>query len=428
MKRVLIVGGGASGLLVAINICRYAKESISLEIAEPREVLGQGLAYSTSDEAHLLNVPAGRMSAFPDQPSHFVVWTGRDNNFFAPRKEFGRYLLETLAEVRGKNPQVHFVHRKAWVADISQTSDGWKAEFSDGYSMDFDQVVLAMGHGLPLEIPALNGLRTSARYQADPWREGAENFSGTLIGVGTGLTFIDLALSHLRNDPENKVIGISRNGLLPEAHLPKRAEPLPVPTQVKSSARAVRDFIEKASDWRAAQDGVRHELPDIWFSWNEAEKKEFFSNHLRWWNVHRHRLSPEIQTEVEKAISDKRLQILKDEVVSVTEDLERLTVHLKSGAAISGEKMVNCLGYDAWREDCLLSRLIENEVAAAGPLGLGIQSDFPNFNVKMIHGGGYSNLFAIGPILLGERFETTAIPELKEQAYQIAIELISKVD
>ncbi|MBU3692001.1 MAG: hypothetical protein FGM47_00585 [Candidatus Nanopelagicaceae bacterium] len=425
MKHVLIVGGGASGLLVAINIFRLAKDSISIEIAEPREVLGQGLAYSTTDEAHLLNVPAGRMSAFPDQPSHFVDWAGRDNNYFAPRKEYGRYLLETFAETKTKSPRVNFEHRRLMVRDISPSSSEWEAEFSDGSSREYNQVVLAMGHGLPLEISALKGLRDSARYQADPWRESSKISSGTLIGVGTGLTFIDLALSHLRTHPENRVIGISRNGLLPEAHLAKRAEPLPVPSQVRSSARAVREFIDNASDWRAAQDGVRHELPDIWFSWNEEEKKEFFAKHLRWWNVHRHRVSPEIQLEVEKAIGEERLQIVKDEVEGITEGANQVVLHLKSGASISGESLVNCLGYDAWKVNCLLSRLMESGVAVAGPMGLGIQSDFPRFNVKSSQPGGHPNLYAIGPILLGERFETTAIPELKEQALEIARRITS---
>lgn len=420
MKRVLIVGGGASGLLVAINIFRFAKEQLCVEIAEPRVVLGQGLAYSTTDEAHLLNVPAGRMSAFPDQPTHFISWTGRDSNYFAPRKDYGRYLLETFATERGKTNQVEFLHRKVLVSDISAVADGWHAKFMDGSAEVYDEIVLAMGHGLPLEIPALKEVKGSARYQADPWRVSLENFSGTLVGLGTGLTFIDLALSHLRNHPENKVIGISRNGLLPEAHLAKRAEPLPVPTAATTSARAVRDFIENASDWRAAQDGVRHELPGIWFGWSEVTKKDFFANHLRWWNIHRHRVSPEIQGEIENAVSEGRLKILKDEVERVSESADDILVDLKSGKQITAERLVNCLGYDAWKDNCLLSTLVEKEVATRGPLGLGIQSDFPNFHVKTAQGKIHSNLYAIGPILLGERFETTAIPELKEQAYKIA--------
>lgn len=420
MKRILIVGGGASGLLVAINIFRLAREAISVEIAEPREILGQGLAYSTTDEAHLLNVPAGRMSAFPDQPSHFVSWTSRDGNYFAPRQEYGRYLLETLAAEQDKSTQVKFAHRKVLVSDITASADGWNVKFIDGDRADYDQVVLAMGHGLPLETPALRDVKGSSRYQADPWRQTQERFLGTLVGLGTGLTFIDLALSHLRNHPENNVVGISRNGLLPEAHLARRAEPLPVPSEVRTSARAVREFIENSSDWRAAQDGVRHDLPEIWFNWSEEEKREFFTNHLRWWNVHRHRVSPEIQIEIEKALSEGRLKIIKDEVQRVSESSDGIMIELKSGTQIKAERLVNCLGYDAWRENCLLSTLVEKKIASRGPLGLGIQSDFPSFYVKTNQGRSHSNLYAIGPILLGERFETTAIPELKEQAFAIA--------
>jgi uncharacterized NAD(P)/FAD-binding protein YdhS len=423
MKRVLIVGGGASGVLVTLNIFRLAQETISIDIAEPREELGQGLAYSSMDNAHLLNVPAGRMSAFPDQSSDFVDWTGRDSNYFAPRKDYGRYLLEKLNQSRTESSLVNYAHRKVLVDDISAGSNGWNAAFNDGTTAEYDQVVLAMGHGLPLESPPLSVLWNSSRYQADPWRETFEDFRGILIGVGTGLTFIDLALSHLRNHSENKVIGISRNGLLPKTHLAKRAEPLPVPSAARTSASAMRSFIEKASDWRAAQDGVRHEFPAIWFSWGEEEKKEFFSNHLRWWNVHRHRVSREIQSEIDSAVSEGRLTILRDEIEQVSESAAGITVELGSGARVTASKIVNCLGYDAWRNDCLLSRLIENGVITAGPLGLGIQCDFPHFRVRKSEVGSHSNLYAIGPLLLGERFETTAIPELKEQALEIAKEI-----
>lgn len=424
IKRVLIVGGGASGLLVLINLFRLADEPIFIEIAEPQEVLGQGLAYSTPDEAHLLNVPAGRMSAFLDQPSHFVSWTGENNNYFAPRKDYARYLYETFAETKALKPNVMFVHRKVFTSNISPFSDRWNAYFSDGSFDQYDQVVLAMGHGLPIEIEAVKELRTSTRYQADPWRLSSENFSGTLIGIGTGLTFIDFALSHLRNHPENKAIGISRNGLLPEAHLANRAEPLPVPPEVKTSPRSVRQFIEISTDWRAAQDGVRHELPAIWYNWSENQKKEFFVNHLRWWNVHRHRVSPEIQSEIQNVLADGRLTILADEVESITENADSLNLLLKSGTSILADKVVNCLGYDTWKGESLLARLIESGVTKAGPLGLGIQCNFPRHNVRKNETDFHPNLYALGPILLGERFETTAIPELKVQAFEIAREII----
>ena len=85
MKKIAIVGGGASGLLVALNLARKSPENLHITIVEPRNVLGEGIAYSTQDEGHVLNVPAGRMSAFMDQPEHFMQWMGCDKNTFAPR-------------------------------------------------------------------------------------------------------------------------------------------------------------------------------------------------------------------------------------------------------------------------------------------------------------------------------------------------------
>ncbi|NCV45075.1 MAG: FAD-dependent oxidoreductase, partial [Actinobacteria bacterium] len=57
MRKVLIVGGGASGLLVAINLLRKS-DDCEVTIVEPNERLGLGVAYSTLDPEHLLNVPA----------------------------------------------------------------------------------------------------------------------------------------------------------------------------------------------------------------------------------------------------------------------------------------------------------------------------------------------------------------------------------
>ena len=43
-------------------------------LVEERARLGRGVAYSTTSDAHLLNVPAAGMSAFPDEPGHFLQW------------------------------------------------------------------------------------------------------------------------------------------------------------------------------------------------------------------------------------------------------------------------------------------------------------------------------------------------------------------
>lgn len=424
MKKVLIVGGGASGLLVAINIARLSNNPISVTIAEPQLFLGRGIAYSTHDRDHLLNVPAGRMSALVDVPDHFCKWGNFDPNYFAPRFEYGKYLLATFISMQLEHPQVNFEHLQDTVENISQHNDSFQVQFKDSESKLFDIVVLALGQGRSIKHPELERFKGNPNVINDPWRDSIAEFEGTLACVGTGLTFIDHALSHLRKSPRNRVIGISRNGLLPEKHLPKRAAPLEVPNEARQSPQAMRAFIENASDWRAAQDGIRHELPDIWYSWDEAKKSEFLSKDLRWWNVHRHRVSPEIHHELDTALSEGRITIVKDEVVALQEVSGHLSISTRTSGNFAAKAIVNCLGYEAPGGGTLIEKLSAANLVSPGPLQLGVSTNYPNHTVLNSEGKNVEGLFAIGPILLGERFETTAIPELRVQARDVATAIV----
>src|SRR5947209_14128853 len=101
MAGIAIVGGGCSGLLVAVQLHRQGYEG-QITIVEPRAELGRGLAYSTRFDEHLLNVPAGKMSALPDEPAHFLEWLqarefpGAGPSLFAPRRVYGEYLSDLL--------------------------------------------------------------------------------------------------------------------------------------------------------------------------------------------------------------------------------------------------------------------------------------------------------------------------------------------
>src|SRR5436309_1707066 len=91
---ISIIGGGCSGLLTAVQLLRHGFDG-PVTIVEPRAELGRGLAYSTRFDEHLLNVPAGKMSAFPDEPEHFLNWLnardwpGAAPGLFAPRRVYG---------------------------------------------------------------------------------------------------------------------------------------------------------------------------------------------------------------------------------------------------------------------------------------------------------------------------------------------------
>ena len=73
-RRIAIIGAGFSGSLLALHLLRGAAPEDRIYLVEKHRQFGRGPAYATGNPNHLLNVRAGNMSAFPDQPDHFVAW------------------------------------------------------------------------------------------------------------------------------------------------------------------------------------------------------------------------------------------------------------------------------------------------------------------------------------------------------------------
>jgi uncharacterized NAD(P)/FAD-binding protein YdhS len=423
--KVLVVGGGASGTLVAINLARNAKRKLSVTIAEPNELIGRGVAYGTQDSTHLLNVPAGRMSALVEEPDHFCDWAGLEHNEFAPRKLYGEYLLETLTVGASENPEYAFEHRQDFVVSIKHLpNSAFKVEFQKTETETFDSVVLAIGHGAAISLSPFTDFGAHSRIVTDPWRQLYKEFEGTLVCVGTGLTFVDHALAHIRFSKNNTVIGISRTGLLPESHVEVSKPPASVPESVYESPAGLKDFIEVSDDWRSAVEGVRRELPSIWQSWGRVKQLDFFAKYLRWWNIRRHRASSEIHKELHTAIAGGRITILQDEIVKVRDKDSHIELTLNSGEQVSADLIVNCLGYEGHADASLIQSMVNENLAAVDDHKIGIKTNFSNYQVLNSKGNAVTGLFAIGPVLLGERFETTAIPEIRVQAQGIAENLI----
>ena len=93
---IVIVGGGASGVLMATHLLTHPGR-FRVTIVEGRNMLGCGIAYSTEDPQHLLNTRVQNMSAFPDDPDHFRRWLrtraghGDAPAAFVSRPTYGRF-------------------------------------------------------------------------------------------------------------------------------------------------------------------------------------------------------------------------------------------------------------------------------------------------------------------------------------------------
>ena len=194
-RTVAIVGGGFSGSILAVQLARRGVASVLIDGSGRA---GNGVAYSTREPAHLLNVRAEGMSAFPDEPGHFAERFG-DPKGFAQRRFFGAYLKDLLSEAQASG-LVEVAHSNATAAQA--TAAGWSLTLSDGAEIEADALVLANGNQPPEPLRGLEQL--GERYLNNPWGEAAQaaiadlaRTDGSALLIGTGLTMIDLSFGDI---------------------------------------------------------------------------------------------------------------------------------------------------------------------------------------------------------------------------------------
>ena len=110
---IAIVGAGFSGTMAATHLLREARSPLRVVLIERAETAGAGIAYREQSDRHLLNVRAEGMSAFPDQPGHFLRWLADYRGdealvnpaAFLPRRLYGHYLRDVLATAADQAPR-----------------------------------------------------------------------------------------------------------------------------------------------------------------------------------------------------------------------------------------------------------------------------------------------------------------------------------
>ena len=277
---IAIVGGGCSGALIAVQLLRNGFQR-RVTIIEPRARLGLGLAYSTPFDQHLLNVPAGDMTALPDRPSHFLDWLRTRHHrharadSFAPRRLYGEYLNGLLQEATANGADSRFSHIRAEAVGFGPDGKGARIALSNGSEIRAERVVLAVGN------PTSSNVYCSARkgfedsWHLSPWTDDAlrVRFAGERILLwGTGLTAVDAAIALQSQEMNCRVYMVSRGGILPQVH--KHRVPAGAPFCFRSRAglgprlREFRERIEAARSadlcWRTVIDSLRPISNSLW--------------------------------------------------------------------------------------------------------------------------------------------------------------------
>ena len=440
--RVAIVGGGAAGVLTAAHLRRTRPDAqITLIDASGRP--GTGAAYGTSDPVHLLNVPAHRMSAWPDDPDHFCRWLDERAvtapQGFAPRLAYARYLQDQLAaaDVRIETAEV--------VGLVPGAST--EVKLSDGRSLSADAVVLASGRpagGMPESLerafaPVL-AEDTDGKVVVDPWAPGALAGLGarrfeTVLVIGTGLTGVDVALHLMARGAA--VTLLSRHGALSHrfrdtgapTELP-HLDALGTETTLEQLRAALGADLARARDagldWRLVIDAMRPRTARLWRALGWEDQRRFLREDLRQWEILRHRMPPTTADAIGAALAGGQLTIEAGEVADVAlrgGGVELVVTTGERSVRRRADAVVVATG-TAWdrrslQHSPLWANLLSAGVASLHPSGIGVRLDADG---RLIDGEGAAvpGIFCVGPIRQGEEWETTAIPEIRTQSASIA--------
>ena len=435
IEHVAIIGAGFSGTLQAINLLRHKGPRATL--IERAATPGLGLAYGAAHPSHVLNVRAGNMSAFPDQPGHFAQWlaargVANAGNAFAARVTYGTYLRELLnAAVAGSDGRLTVVRGE--VTGLDQRADGVALAMADGRRLAADAAVLAVGNLPPHDPPGLDPVALpDDLYKGDPWAgDIADGLSDadTVLVIGTGLTMIDVALMLESRGFGGRIVALSRRGLLPRRHEAgaawERIDERPA-TVASALVRRVRTRAAEIG-WRNAVDELRPFTQPMWANASEAERGRFL-RHLRpWWDVHRHRLAPQVADRLAAMEARGQLQVVAGKTLGFDAVDGGVALNWRPRGQVAAEmllvrRVVNCtgpLGDLSRTSDPLLVALREAGAIRPDAAHLGIDV---NGAGEVIGADGRANrrIFALGPMTRGAFWEIVAVPDIRRQTWDVA--------
>jgi uncharacterized NAD(P)/FAD-binding protein YdhS len=281
-------------------------------------------------------------------------------------------------------------------------------------------------------------------YWSNPWAsgvaQGLEKDTPVLL-VGTGLTMVDVALSLREAGHRGPIHTISRHGRLYKAHKPYQARPLKdVPEDFKSPLGALRwirreiNIAEKSgSDWRAIIDSLRPHTASIWQSWNQTQRESFLRHARNLWDIHRHRMSPEVATQLNTLMEDRTLIIHRGKLVSAVAEGRNATVTWKDADTaelkpLTVARVVNCTGPTrdySQIQSPLIADLISTGLLVPDALKLGFETDVDGRFIDQ-NGDSVQGLFTLGPVRIPALWESIAIPDIRNQALALAQVLVDE--
>ncbi len=461
---IAIVGAGFSGSLVAAHLLKTDNRPLLIKLIERSHDIGKGVAYSTDTISHLLNVSAGKMSAFPDDPGHLLRWlhynlrelaaflpNDLNASSFIPRQIYGLYIQSILEEAEATaSSNVRLERVIDEVVAVEPQAKGAIVSLHSG-AFVADKIVLALGNA-PADPPASQppGTQplesTNNPYLRHAWSAdaltGLEPDAPVLL-IGTGLTMVDMVVSLHDRNHRGKIEAVSRRGLFPLPHqstkpYPAFLTPSTAPRTIRGLLRRIRSEVQTAAvqgyDWRSVLDSLRPITQQLWQQLPRVEQRRFLRHATPYWDVHRHRIAPEIGQVVQAMLDSGQLTITAGRIQEYFAAPEAVAVtfhqrQTQTNRVLQVSRVVNCTGVQAdYRRSpqSLIANLRTQGLIRPNDIGLGLDTaaDGAVFDAQ---GNRSTLLYTLGTPCKGNLLETIAVPELREQAQALATKVLQSL-
>ncbi|MER8931180.1 FAD/NAD(P)-binding protein [Mesorhizobium sp. M0700] len=450
---IAIVGGGFSGAATAFHLARLLPAGASdIVVVEPRERLGYGLAYSTADPAHRINVPASRMTLISGQDSHFADWLEQTRAIvddaeaiaacgalYPQRRVFGRYVESHLRPfLLSKTIR----HVRSAVASVERTGEGYRLILADGGTLAADAVVIATTHPPPALPMPLKSVAGTAGLVANPYdleRLEAIGRDDRVLVVGTGLTSADVIATLDRKGHRGHIVALSRHGYRSRSQAAMLADPIGDFTTLPSRSatalfRRIRvtilDAKRRGEDWHPVLDAVRRQGQAIWQALPLAEQRRVVRNLRALWDVHRFRIAPQIAAVLDRRVAEGRLAYRAASIVGA----EQVDGCIRVGQRLRGQTGLVVEAFDSvivttgpahadiLRTNTAIAALERMGLVRLDPIGLGLETDRQGRAVGT-SGRPTDSIFVSGPLARGSVGELMGIPEVTAHAERIGAEI-----
>jgi uncharacterized NAD(P)/FAD-binding protein YdhS len=449
--RIAVIGAGFSGVMTAIHLLWRCQPGERVYLVERGARVGPGLAYGTDNARHLVNVRAENMSAFADEPDHFVRWLAALPSerraeagertiagTFARRAVFGAYIQDLLREAIARQDgadNLYLVTDEATA--IRRVAGGLELATGNGRTYPVDAAVLALGN-LPATRPRPPG------WIDNPWSPEATaplEPGRPVVVLGTGLTMVDVCLALTQQGFEGPIHAISRRGLLPLGHAPSRpwehlqltaADCRSLLALFRAIRREVRRAADRAVGWRAVIDALRPHAQVLWAGLSEADKARFVRHVRPWWDIHRHRMAPPVAATLTALRTAGTLATHAGRIAAIEPGPHGLLVRWRpKGQATTqqlvAQRVIDCTGLTgdhARSREPLLAQMLADGLARPAPFDLGVDCTATGA-LRDAAGTPAADLFAVGPVTRGALWEITAVPEIRTQAEQVAEQILA---